>query len=185
MKKLFFGSCASLLFVVVISLTSACKGDQGEIGPQGPAGPQGPQGETGPAGSANVSTETFNIETSAWVDNGGYSTIDLAPTIITADIAATGVVLAYANFGAGGVWQSGWHQLPYTVVNLTSYTETFNYSYDTNFLQLIDSASDDLQVEPTMTLKVVTIPSEGRKQAENAGIDLKDYNQVATFFKIP
>ncbi len=182
MKKHFLGSCAMLLLFAVLSLTSSCKGDQGEIGPQGPAGPQG---ETGPVGSANVSTETFNIETSAWVDNGGYSTIDIAPTIITADIAATGVVLAYGNFNFGGVWQSGWHQLPYTVVNLTSYTETFAYSYDTNWLQLIDSASDDAQVHPAMTLKVVTIPSEGRKQAENAGIDLKDYNQVATFFKIP
>lgn len=180
MKKHFFGSFSMLLFFVIVSLAVSCKGDQGEIGPQGPAG------DPGPAGPSNVHTETFNIAGTDWVDNGGYSTIDLAPATITANIASTGVVLAYGYFTDGGAsFQDGWHQLPYTAVNLTSYTETFGYVYDTNWLQLIDSASDDLQIEPSMTLKVVTIPSEGRKQAEQAGIDLKDYNQVATFFKIP
>jgi hypothetical protein len=184
MKKHFFGSFASLLFLVVISLTPSCKGDQGEIGPQGPAGVAGPAGDPGPAGSANVHTETFNIDASNWVDNGEYSTIDLNPSTITADIANTGIVLAYGYFVGSGQWQSGWHQLPYTIVVAGSYTETFAYSYDTNWLQLLDSPSDGFQINPSMTLKVVTIPSEGRKQAEQAGIDLKDYNQVATFFKI-
>lgn len=181
MKKHFLGSFALLLLFSVIILTSSCKGDQGEIGP---TGPQGPQGEVGPAGPSNVRSETFNIDNSNWVDHDTYSTIDLNPSTISADIASRGIVLAYGNFLGGDQWQNGWHQLPYTIVVANSYTEAFNFSYDTNWLQLLDSPSDGIQINPTMTLKVVTIPADGRKQAEDAGIDLKDYNQVASFFKI-
>lgn len=178
MKNHFFGSFALLLILGVISLAASCKGKDGAIGPQGP------QGEVGPAGPSNVHAETFNILNSDWVDHGDYSSIDLNPTTITAAIAGSGIVLAYGNFIGSGQFQNGWHQLPYTIIVANSYTEAYNFSYDTNWLQLLDSPSDGIQINPTMTLKVVTIPSEGRKKAEDAGIDLKDYNQVASFFKI-
>ena len=158
----------------------ACEGPAGpagDIGPQGPAGPQGPQGDEG---NANVKISIFTVYDWEWAEsNTAYWSYNKYVSIITSEIANSGVVLVFVKSTNSEHWQS----LPYTWPG--TYEKILRYWYTTNYLEInIYSEYDSYEPTSTYRFKVAAIAGEIVDNAKKGGVNLNDYDQFKDYFKI-
>lgn len=150
------------------------------------------KGETGPAGkdgSANVISST-TITLNNWVKIYDDSTEFeyyhiIAWDKITQDIKDNGVIMVYAKD------DSSWVALPASVA-FQSYSTSFIFSVNTGSIRL-NMDGYDLEGSPGSAnavntegyvIRIVVIPSSGKRKLDEKNIDIKDYEAVQQYLTI-
>lgn len=151
---------------------TGANGATGATGETGATGPQGPQGPTGPAGAdGSVDVKSYLLINKS-VTLTGFTPFSIPA--ITQEIVDSGVILVY--FRTTGS-TSGYFALPYSEAGRTITLSDFGVGYvnvKANFSQ------------GGLDFKVVIIPggSLTTMKAAHPGINLKNYNEVATALHI-
>ncbi len=188
-------SCLAIVLFAAIFVISCKKGDTGPAGPAGPAGAAGAAGAAGSAGPKG-DTGTANVIYSAWlnvpftivtddtthpgtIDTLGWQAVISAPKL-TNTILSQGTVKVYFNFGTAAAPD---------IIELP-FTDPFSYGINvtTEFVQgqiFLFSLLGDLSTQTTSSgnvgqFRYVLIPG-----AVPASINVKDYNSVKNYFKLP
>jgi|GEM_PF-665946 len=143
-------------------------------------GPEGPAGKDGTDGNANVKTQIITVTPSDWQGDGYLFEAQKQCPIITADIFNSGVVLCYIQ-DAPGLYIP----MPFTFTNYyyndnqepVLYNSHSFFTYSTGVISFIFQDDDAYTPPPTdnVKFKVVAISSSELV----AGLDVKNYNQVA------
>jgi hypothetical protein len=167
MKKVLRLSVFAAISMTVLSITGCKK--------EGPAGPAGANG------SANVTSNTFTVNT--WLWDSPYYYVDLPVSAITSANNSTVAVMVY--FSTNG---NAWVALPYTQYNSPSQnyimgfvtgvgTVEVNWFYDTS---LSDGVDPNAYYGVPVKCKVVVIPPVA--MAAHPEVDIKNYEQVKNTF---
>lgn len=175
-------------FWIVLFLSVACKGPQGDPGPQGAAGPQGPQGPAGPKGSISYyASDWIQSDSQVWIDNYENKTAAISrfgdglEKITKADLAK-GIFLVYDTWRED---KSEINALPYDFYEgdlHVWYSFGVAVGQPQNVIILYATFSEDInpeqyfQHESTHYFRWVYIPalSGGRLK----GIDTSNYQEV-------
>ena len=166
----------SCLFITAIAVaTSACKVE----------GPEGPAGRDGLDGNANVKTQIITVTPSAWVGDGYVYQAQRPCSIITAEIVNSGAVLCYMQDA-----NNTYIPLPFTFTNwypaengqpiLYNSHTLFFYSPGVISFLIQDDDAMTSSPEDNVIFKVVAIASS----EVVAGLDTRDYRQVATVLQL-
>jgi hypothetical protein len=127
---------SSLVIVTTMLFLTSCK-----KGDTGPAGADGLPGIAGINGNANVKTDTFSVQSSAWTFNSNYwvgtspnvsqsqtsKYFEHVNTAITDSILSLGAVLVYYTNPSS--IQPVWTPLPISWLDNFTGNYTFNYAY--------------------------------------------------------
>jgi hypothetical protein len=163
MKKL-----KSILAICILSILITSCAKDGETGPQGS---QGPQGAAGTNGSANVSSFTFSISSSAWI-NGSGDVFYYVKSHAISDVTGSAVIVYIKDpFG-------NWTAMP--VSNWLYVGDQFIYRYNSGGFELDYYYST--RPSSTRYFKAVIIPPSSR--AENPNVNYYNYEEVKTTFKL-
>lgn len=167
----------SILFVV--AAISGCKKEQG------PAGPSGSAGTNGTNGNANVTSITVITTNWAVINDDGINywyEKSIAWYGITQDIKDKGMVMVYADDGAGG-----WIALPYSVSG-TDFSNSLNYYINVGSVTIRVTGYDITFGSPGAfayngsIFRIVAIASSIRMQ--NPNVDWNDYQEVKKMFHL-
>jgi len=179
MKK----SILSTITVIAVMLTSIFVFDGCKKPKDGINGKDGATGATGNANVTSSNTVTLNNWTEDFNDGVNYSfhsTVSWAS--ITQAIKDKGVVMAYADDGAGG-----WIALPYTDAGDDYYSMTVNFSFKVGSVDIIINGFDDITPYVASdwngtVVRIVAIASSSRMA--HPDVDLKNYNEVKKVFNL-
>lgn len=167
------------LLIVICFFFFACEGPAGPAGDVGPQGPAGEQGQQGDEGNANVKTTIFNVYKHMWVEDGSRWDYSTNLSIITSEIAYSGIVLVFIKSTNSDHWQA----LPYTWPGVNEII--MRYWYGTNYLQIeIYSESDTYVPTIDYTFKVAAIEGTLVTKAKKAGVNINDADQLKIYFNI-
>ena len=185
-------SCLAIVLFAAIFVISCKKGDTGPAGPAGPAGAAGATGAQGPKGDST----TANITYSAWtdvtytvvttpdtvvvgkIDTLGFVAKIVAPKL-TADILTKGEIKTYFNFGSST--NPDVVPLPYTDIITTGVSIMPDFIVDTIYLTANVNASTVTQSGVKFRqYRYILIPG-----TTPASVNLKDYNSVKNYLKLP
>ncbi len=181
------------LMALSLTLTSCGKdgddGLDGAVGAQGIPGTDGQDGQDGQNGAdgedGNANVRTFTFDTSSWT--GSFRTQDIPE--ITQSVLDNDVILSYM------LSQNGfYYAMPGTVdgglYNTRPYYRVGRFYVNFNNL---DGTSHEIVAGDIANLKVIIIESSQtisgkssaqdiKKELKSAGIDINDYNAVASYF---
>jgi hypothetical protein len=191
MKPKLYSYLAFVLFAAIF-IVACKKGDTGPAGPAGPAGAAGTAGAPGPKGDS----ATANVIYSAWldvpfqiltddtthpgtIDTLGWEAVISAPKL-TNTILSQGTVKVYFNYNTAAAPD---------IIELP-FTDPFSYGLNitTEFVQgqiFLFSLLGDPSTQTTTGGKIrqfryVLIPG-----TVPASVNVKDYNSVKNYFKMP
>lgn len=158
------------LLIAGVTSLSSCKKE----------GPIGPAGKDGIDGNANVTSNTFTVNSWNWTLSDYVYYADLSVPSITSSIANTGLVQVYMeSTSSPGVWLN----MPWTEW-FSSYTSTYNFNHGTGSVRVF-KADSDLQAPSNPGLrrfKVIAIESSG--MIANPDVDWANYESVKETFNL-
>ena len=196
-----------LLYILILSLTLACSGDDGEMGPEGPQGQQGeqgiqgiqgeqgnqgPQGEPGEDG-VDGEDGNANVYSSPWIlanfegasNVTKYMNIDFPPELPSGVAMRNdyAVFVYFSGFGDGSIY-------PLPVLNFRSAEYTFGYGSGSAGIgdilikvRALSGILTEFQISPDRgtRFRYVIIPSN---TASRSAVDYSDYNSVKSFYNL-
>ena len=135
-------------------------------------GVEGDAGPAGPAGNANVMSYTLSVPPGAWTEQGTsgspghmYSALVDTFSVLTSDIASTGMVLAYRI--RYDIFQTVYIPLPCENAE-AGFTRRWEYLYAPGSIGFTVKHDDNNTLQPTATenFKIVLASSLNGKRAE-------------------
>lgn len=175
MKNFFF----FLLMAAFTTSMISCSGPKGDNGLPGSAGldgvdgtngqdgQDGQDGQNGQDGNANVKSQTISILYTDWIYfNIDISYIDFNVPIITADIAATGMVMAYLKLSSGET----------VALPLSSGNQQYNFWFIPGKLRLHTVNIVGVPEKFEGDIRIVAVSSSGL--VRNPNLDWTNYNAV-------
>lgn len=168
MKNIFF-----LMLLTGITALFSCKGDMGDVGPAGKDGidgvdgTDGINGQNGQNGNANVKSFQTAVAATDWqVYDSHLSLIDLQVPTVTQQIAATGLVMVYFQFGGGE-----WYALPYS-----RSTQNYFFWAKTGLVRLHTQNDNTSPEKFSGNVRVVAVSADGL--ARNPDLDWGNFIEV-------
>lgn len=167
MKNLLF-----LLLLLGLTTLFSCDSCKGEDGLQGAPGAPGAPGQDG---NANISSFTYTVYESEWLQQSAYwswAPIENIP-ILTPDVVNNGMVMVYAKDPLG----SSWVAWPYTIGS-----HSYTYVMDAYSIYLHHNTTG-LLIDHTYTFRIVAATADGL--VRNLNLDWNDYEAVKQALQLP
>ncbi|HWY10432.1 MAG TPA: hypothetical protein VN026_03850 [Bacteroidia bacterium] len=144
-------------------------------------GDTGPAGKDGTNGNANISTSTFQVNTSAWVNGSNYWYVDIPVSALTSSNHGAAAVEVFFSTNSG----VNWHAVPYTAVSSTDYFMGFATGVGLTEIQWtyngVGNGSDpNTFFGATCQFKIVVIPPAMKKP----GVNTHSYNELKAAYNL-
>lgn len=162
---------ATFLTTIVLSLfLNSCK-----------KGDTGPAGENGKDGNANVTTTTFQVNTSAWMNGSSYWYVDIPVPSLTSTNHGSAAVQVFFSTNSG----VNWYAVPYTAVASTNYFMGFATGIGVTEIQWtyngVGNGNDpNTFFGATCQFKIVVIPPAMIKK----GVNYNDYSELKAVYNL-